>query len=208
MGNQAAMIQARAAYLLAVAQAKLDAAQSDLAEAQAHYQAVKAEQLQQLIAILQDEYARVLREQAEVDRQVDDIKRYSSQLDPIKLGRVDAGIGNAMDYFITELIPAGVLAQTMFAKVAALGIENFQVNDEEDGIDHPLLAFPGGNVGTLMKFVETHDYSFVPWSAAHGVIMDFIAAAEKAAADKTQQYQRYMDGIRSGTLPVWSLPTT
>jgi hypothetical protein len=148
-----------------------------------------------------------LQEESDVQRQVDELKLRASQTNPLKLGHVDASVASALNFFIAQVLPGDVITKNLFNKVAPLGAEeNFVVNDEEDGIDRPLVAFAGGNIGQLLKFVEDHDFSFVPWSPGHEAVMDFIAAVAKSAQDKIDEYHRYMDGIRSGTLPVWGLP--
>lgn len=206
LSGLADMIKARTDYQRMLTERKIAESTINLQNAQARYDNEKTEQLAQLLVVLRHEYDRILKEESEMDRQVAELRRRIVEIAPLRSGHVTGAVLAAFNFFVELTLSAEQMRDTIFKKVDPLGVENFVANQIENDVD--LVPFPGGNVGTLLKFMGQHEFSFAQWSTGHSLVLDLIGAISKSGEEKLDKYQRYMDGIRSGTLPIWQLPQT
>jgi hypothetical protein len=81
--------------------------------------------------------------------------------------------------------------------------DDFFANDGHSEV----RGFAGGNMGQLLWFIRSNHVSMRPWSKAHFAVLEMMARITTAAEERIAQYNKYMEMIRRGTLPIWSAPT-
>ncbi|MEZ4749406.1 MAG: hypothetical protein R3B54_01905 [Bdellovibrionota bacterium] len=148
------------------------------------------------------ELNRVMHEQANINVKIKRITVQAELCAGLALGDTSYGAFQCLRYFRRHVIPTSIQQKTLFKEVAAMEASEFISNFGQG----ETIAFPGGNVGKLIQFLEKQNYSVEPYGAAHSELMEFLNAVTSETERKLQEYYRYMDGIRAGTLNVFELP--
>lgn len=217
--SESQLITARGQYEAALAQARLaeadiqlKAAQASLAHAEANkryaeieYIKTRVEHLRFVLHMLREEYARVKREEANIQYKLHELRVHQALCSDLADGLTAHGGFQCIHYFRRYLVAFNLQKKFLFEdKVDALPASEF-IGNYPEVIPQP---FTGGNVGQLIVFAQRLDLSFVPFGKAHISIVSFLDAISDAAQKKLQEYRFYMDGIRAGTLDVFKLPTS
>lgn len=216
LGGLASLMEARNDYRRTLIEARLAESEIQLneskralayAEAAKNYAEVglintKIAHLNLYMQAMAYELSRVMHEQANINVKVKRITVQAELCAGLALGDTSYGAFQCLRYFRRHVIPMSIQQKTLFKEVAALEANEFISNFGESAT----LPFPGGNVGKLIQFLEKENYSVEPYGAAHAELMDFLNAVTTETESKLQEYYRYMDGIRAGTLNVFELP--
>jgi hypothetical protein len=197
------LVRAQGEYIRMVGEARLAVARAMVEEAKAAYQWQLVRQLTLFVNRLQLELRNLARDEHAARNQALRLQLAAKQVKVLTHGWVSPHVLQGLRVIVAQGAKAGVVAEIMSEPVPAAAAHYFKANRKADTT---LEDFPGGNLGSLFRFLEKKDYSMEPWTEPHLAIMKGLDRLSQSAEDEIKAIRAYMEEIRKGTLNLWNPP--
>ena len=202
MRAYADVLRAEGAFLVDVSMARLNFARANLVDAQAAFEWQRARMLAILVDRLEYELRHLRQDEHHARVFIKQIDRAATQLGVINTGRTSQSSFIALRFLMIRVVPPNTIASAMTATVPSYSADNFVPNKKGIAAE----SFPGGNVGTLITFLEKKNYSLEPFRDGHVAILHAIQEMADAADEKLSLIREQIQQLRDDTLDIWKIP--
>lgn len=193
--------------LRAEVEAKLAASKDALQWAQAAHEWAVANYIRELQRILIAEYEEIQKQQARVQRLIEEVRWNDALAQRISMGHIDRSGFQAMMRLIAGSTEFDAIRDVLNKKVDPLpATENFVLNDTEEGIPQALKDFPGGDIRKLLLFLKTNNFSLIQLGDAHWQVLDGLAAIRRTAENRIMKYEQEIQAVRASRIAEVFIP--
>ena len=198
-------IRARADYVRAVGEARLNWARSEYQLAIARGAQAWARMLEDYAHQLELDLRRLNQDIVASRHNIESIQANARTLSVLSSGRTSPLVWASMRYFEMHVLPADSFVQaiSLIVDIDAKSSDNFVSNR---GATIPTVDFVGTDVGDLLGFLEENNYSIRHLKPAHRIILQANSILVAPADVKVKEINEAIESLRTGVFSIWNPP--
>jgi hypothetical protein len=196
------LVRAQGEYVRMLGEARLAVARARLEEAKAAHEWQHARRLWLLVNRLEMELKNLARDEAVARKRIVKITEAGTRLKVIFHGWTSPHVFQGLRVILTNGVSPATAAEIMSAPVEPAPASYFKPNRKGIAAED----FPGGNLGSFLRFLETKNYAVEPWTPPHLILMTSLERIFKESDAQAKELRSFMEEIRKGTLDLWHPP--